>query len=227
MLQRFTIAILALGIMSLPASTLAQTSSSTKDMLKPFADIKASIKLRADTAREKFKADREELRADRNEAMMEIKDDKNLSTSSRRELFTKEKANFLGQLDDLRSERLEAYADRIERRLAAAIERIENLIERLENRIDLLVTKNKEFDAETPRDMLGKARTSVGEAKVALADFQASMGELLATSTPKEAFGNVKTAASTVVEKIKSAHQNLVDAIKTIKASNEETTTSN
>lgn len=167
-----------------------------------------------------------EIREEHKENIKKIKQEDNLSTSSKREMITNEQGGFLGKLDDLRSERLEAYADRVERRLAVAIERIENLIERLENRLGLLENKNKNFDGEEARDMLAKSKVSLGEAKVALADFQASMSELLATSTPKEAFGSVRTAASTVVEKIRSAHQNLVEAIKTIKDETTGTATS-
>ncbi len=229
MLQNLIIVMIALSIIGLPATSFAETSSSsssTKSSLKPFVDLTTSIKLRAEIAREKFKNERIEIRTDHKESLMEIKRDNSLSTSSKKEAFSGEQGSFLGKLDGLRSDRLEAYADRVDRRLSAAIERIENLIDRLEGRLGLLENKNKNFDGDEARDMLGKSKVSIGEAKVALADFQASMGELLATSTPKAAFSSVRGAAATVIEKIKNAHQNLVGAIKTIKIEANATATS-
>lgn len=236
MLQNIIIVMITLSVIGLPTLAQAETGSSTPSTLKPLAEIRASIKHRAEVAREKFKNSRDEVRTDRMEdrdlfkterkdirnehkdGIIEIKKDDSLSTSSKKEAFASEKGIFAGKLDDLRSDRLEAYADRVERRLSAAIERIESLIERLEDRLSLLETKNKNFDADDSRDMLGKAKVSLGEAKVALADFEAKMGELVSTSTPKEAFGSVRTAAGTVIEKVTSAHQNVLAVIKAIKA---------
>lgn len=224
----FRILLVLAVLISAPYITLAETSddnTSIRATLRERAE-EARAKFRAEreavreTAREdraEFKTEREDIRDDHRDSVKAIMADDSLSTSSKREMLEDKREERKGLIDSLRRDRIEAYAERIARRLTAAIERIESLITRTEER---LAKRDAEgANTEAAKTLISDAKTSVSDAKIALADFRGDVGELVSTSSPAQAFVNVKDAAGVVITEVKEAHAAIIKAITSMKSS--------
>lgn len=205
MLKINTSLVLILFILGLPMISTAQEVEDKPT--RPFMGSLESIRMNAETAKEKFKAKREENQENRR--------------IEKSELFEK-KEEWRENMSSIRSERIEAYIDRVEKRFSAAIERIENLIDRVEDRMDNLATKNKNFDPTPASAIIVEAKSAIAEAKVALADFKSKASLMVVNDKPEDSLAEIRLTASTVIEKIKTAHQKVVEVVILIKSFNSE-----
>ncbi|MCE9629009.1 MAG: hypothetical protein K8Q91_03370 [Candidatus Vogelbacteria bacterium] len=211
-------------VVASPIPVLAEDSPSITNTLKErarearekFQAEREAVKEQGLKDRAEFKGERAEIRGEHQDKIKSILDDDSVSTSSKRDLLKDEREMRRGKVDDLKKDRIEAYASRITRRLTAAIERISSLIDRVEERLTKADAKG--IDITKAQGLISEARTNLSEAKVGLADFQAKVSDLVTTSTPGESFVKAKEAAGTVITKIKTAHAKIVEAITSLKA---------
>lgn len=216
-------------VISIPVNTFAEDSISGK----PDTGMASSIRERAREARdkfeaereavkqqlqqdrEKFKTEREDIKEEHQDAVKNILGDNSLSTSSKREALKEERLVRKGKIDELKKDRIEAYASRMARRLTAAMNRVESLITRVEERLTKADTKG--VDIKPAQASLADAKTSLSEARIALADLQAKISDLLSTSTPAESLARVKDAAQSVITSTKNAHAKVIEAVTSLK----------
>jgi len=124
------------------------------------------------------------------------------------------------KLLEKRKERTLAYAERMTKRLNAALDRIKKLGDRVDSRISKL--KERGVDTTRAEELMGEARISVSVAREGVVNAKAAIVAALELENPKEAFEEVRRIVKGVVENIKSAHMATVEAIKALKASLKE-----
>ncbi|OGF82118.1 hypothetical protein A3B18_03350 [Candidatus Giovannonibacteria bacterium RIFCSPLOWO2_01_FULL_46_13] len=121
------------------------------------------------------------------------------------------------KLSAARIRNIRNYFKTMGRRIEAAIERLEKLAERIESRIEKM--EERGVDVAKAKTELAEAEVKITEAKTAFADAKAKLEAALSSETPKESFKQVREGlVKGVVEKIKAAHQALVEAIRALKA---------
>lgn len=107
-------------------------------------------------------------------------------------------------------------AAKVDHRLRVMLENQEKLAVRLADRIEKLAQEG--VDVSVGREKLAQARKNIDEAKTALANIEKDVLAAVGASNSKTALASVKAKISKgVVEKIKSAHRLLAEAIASLK----------
>ncbi|KKR10347.1 MAG: hypothetical protein UT37_C0003G0046 [Parcubacteria group bacterium GW2011_GWA2_39_18] len=101
------------------------------------------------------------------------------------------------------------------RKIQAAINRESKLADRIELRLNKLEAAGKDISAL--RVKLADARMTIKDAQKYLDDAKAQMENVLKSENIKQAFQSVKALIKNAVDKVKLAHQKLVDIINSIK----------
>ncbi|PIP73387.1 MAG: hypothetical protein COW88_02090 [Candidatus Lloydbacteria bacterium CG22_combo_CG10-13_8_21_14_all_47_15] len=121
------------------------------------------------------------------------------------------------RLAEERAKRITAYLERVFRRLDAALTRLEKLADRIQSRLTKLSERN--IDISIAETLLATARKAIAEGRSALESVRAQ-GEALTTSdSPARDYAEMKILTRTAIDAVKKAHRALVEAIKSVKAS--------
>ncbi|MBI2618069.1 hypothetical protein HYW58_01320 [Candidatus Kaiserbacteria bacterium] len=121
---------------------------------------------------------------------------------------------------DKRIERIDSYLERISRKMTAAVERLDKLSDRIESRINKLEARG--VDMAKARELLETARVHITEAGESLKTALSEAKEALAGDISRDAFGKMASTLAHAKEKLRDAHQALVEVIRTMKAGLEQ-----
>lgn len=204
------LAVLGLVLAGTAAAQTATTSATATPgyrLGKPLQGVKEEYQ-------DKIRAIREEAKDKRDEIKDARQDIKNSTGTDRDEKFK-----------ELREIRIKAFVDKIIKRLNAALERSRKFVARLEQHLTQRADKGADTSAVDKKLDEASATITAGQAKV-----DAIIGEvdkiLTGSSTPREAFGSVRTAVGTAIDGVKAAHQKIVEAIRLLKTLPGNTATS-
>lgn len=125
------------------------------------------------------------------------------------------KAEIKARLTERRQRLIQAFFDRMVKRLEAAIARLEKLISRIQSRLDKIEAEG--IDVSAIQEDINRATSKLNEAKADLATAQASIEEMLSAEDPKAAFANVRTAIRAVKNDLIEVHRILVHLIGDIR----------
>lgn len=120
------------------------------------------------------------------------------------------------------TKRIEKFLEHTEKKIDAAIERLQTLADRIESRI--LKIEERGVDVATAKVQLEIARVSINDAETSLGLALENARIALASGATRESFGKVVSELSHAKEFLREAHQALVEVIRTLKASVEDTT---
>lgn len=126
--------------------------------------------------------------------------------------------------EEERKQRILAYSERMTNRLNSAIARIEKLEERVTSRIQKF--EERGIDISISTKLLEEARTQIQVAKNSILSTKAEIIIAIESENPKEAFEKVRETIKMTVEGIKNSHKAVVESIKALKASFENSVTS-
>ena len=145
-----------------------------------------------------------------------------------KEKLAERKAERKEKLNEKAKKRIGAYVKRIIRRLNAAIDRIEKLSERVESRILKLEEKFKDrgLDLSETKRLLIVAEDEISNARESISSIEGAVDGVLSTDNPKESFSSIRELIKTSKDSVKSAHRALVEAIKSLKVSITNTSSS-
>lgn len=173
--------------------------------------VEQQIKQGREDINKKAQIMRDELKAKREVMMEQVKmmrqkfqDD----TKARREALR-------NQFGDQRTERIEAFFNKMIGKFQAAIDRLKNLADRISARIDKAAANGK--DVTRLRDQLSQAKDKISDAEKALEDAKAKYTEATQEKDFKIAFNKVREVVQGVTEKVKDAHRALVEVVNSIK----------
>ncbi len=153
---------------------------------------------------------RKENVAEHKQNMQERKDARASTTEQRKE-GRKER------LTDAAKTRIHAHAEKMWKRFNAATMRLEELARRIDSRITKL--EEKEGNLTEARRLLNLAHEQIAEAKTAVEQGKAAVEAAIVAENPELAFQQAQNVVRTAQEKIKAAHNSLVQTIRAIHAS--------
>ena len=129
------------------------------------------------------------------------------------------KAEFKERLTEKRRSLVNAYSERMGKRLSAALERLSILTDRLEDRIKKLSeTLGDKLDPTEALSNIKKARTMIGLLQVDIEETVAEVDAAFDSTDPQASFSNAKTALREIVKGIKDIHKLLVNTISSLRA---------
>lgn len=114
-----------------------------------------------------------------------------------------------------RADKIRSYFNNMVKKIQAAISRESKLADRIESRLNKLASAGK--DVSALKIKLADARTAIKDAQKYLDDAKTQMETILKSDNMKQAFQDVKTLIKNAVEKVKLAHQKLVDIVNSMK----------
>jgi len=121
------------------------------------------------------------------------------------------------KLAEKAKERIKAYAERIIKRMNAALDRLEKIGNRVETRLDKL--EEKGVDVLEARTLLEQSRREIADSRDFIAEIESKMQTASTSDNPREAMETIRGLLKEARESIKGAHKALVEAIKAAKAS--------
>lgn len=127
------------------------------------------------------------------------------------------KASRSAQLSELRKNRIRSYWQKLMQRLSVHIERQEKLISRLEDRIAQIQEESEDIDTSEVVTTLADAKAVLATAKVDLQATNDTLEDILTSSSPREAFMEVRENIRDIRDKIKEVHVMLVQVIGDLK----------
>ena len=121
---------------------------------------------------------------------------------------------------DAAKARIHAYTEKMWRRFNAAVLRLEKLADRIGARI----AKFEQGGANMaePKQLLEQARKEISEARSAITEAKTAVETAVSSENPKQAFEQTRTIIQNANEKIKAAHNSLVQAIRVMRANTPE-----
>lgn len=128
-----------------------------------------------------------------------------------------------GEADKAKSERADriaSYLERVSRKMTAAVERLDILSSRIESRINKL--EERGIDMTRTKELLEAARVSITEAGESLKTALSDAREALSIDISRDSFGKVVSGLAHAKEKLREAHQTLVEVIRTMKSGLEQ-----
>ncbi|MCK5096103.1 MAG: hypothetical protein KAR24_01980 [Candidatus Pacebacteria bacterium] len=129
------------------------------------------------------------------------------------------KAEFKERLTEKRKDLVNAYTERMGKRLIAALDRLTILADRLEDRIEKLSeTLGEKLDPTEALANIEEARTMIELLRVDVEETVAEVDMAFDDEDPQTSFSNAKTALREIVDGIKDVHRLLVDAISSLRA---------
>ncbi|MDP3784992.1 MAG: hypothetical protein Q8R12_02860 [bacterium] len=138
------------------------------------------------------------------------------TTSPRQERQVEKKA----KLEARRIQNIRKFFTQMGRRLEAAILRLEKMADKIASRIQKF--EERSGNVSEAKAKLALAKAKIAEAKAAYADAKLKLEDALKSETPKEAFAKVREGlVKGVVEKIKEAHQALIEAVRVLKGTDQ------
>lgn len=114
---------------------------------------------------------------------------------------------------------IQAYFERMVKRIEAAIGREKKLADRVESRIKKFEEAGK--NVGEARAKLEEARKAVQGAETSLREAKAKFEQILPQENLKTAFRNVRNLIKQVVAKVKVAHQSVVSVIRSLKGASQ------
>jgi len=114
-----------------------------------------------------------------------------------------------------KTDTIRLYFNNMVRKIQAAINREIKLADRIESRLNKLALAGK--DVADLKVKLADVRTAISDAQKYLDDAKTQMETVLKSDNVKQAFQDVKTLIKNAVEKVKLAHQKLVDIVNSMK----------
>ncbi len=144
----------------------------------------------------------------RNESVLKVKS----STSA--SVTPKEVQNRM-RVEQKRKDTIKSYFNNMVRKIQAAINREIKLADRIESRLNKLASAGKDVVALQVK--LADARIAIKDAQKYLDDAKIQMETILKSDDVKQAFQDVKVLIKNAVEKVKLAHQKLVDVVNSMK----------
>lgn len=167
--------------------------------------------------REKFQKDREDaqIRLDEykknfQEKKKELKEKREIRKKDRKEHFS-----------EVRKERINAFSDRMVRRIDAAFGRFDTIIKRIKSRIVKLESINKNINTDDADNYLAQADIHIIEGLSSLEKAKTAIQNLIGsgdTDNPQELFKEVKNLIRQSVDKLKIVKEDIKNAIRSIKA---------
>ena len=112
--------------------------------------------------------------------------------------------------------RIKEFGDRLELRLAAALERADNLHQRVTNRVARFT--NPKFDRALVEQKLREAADAIAAGRQKVATIDAEVTKALAAANPTTAFAELRAAVRAVIASVRTAHQKVVEAIRLIRS---------
>ncbi|MBI2481953.1 MAG: hypothetical protein HYV76_00030 [Candidatus Vogelbacteria bacterium] len=211
---------LIIGLVTLMAifggslSALAETGSTTTEQLDYLNKIRTIRESIRDERREAFREIEERRRrlleerltlatsssADFKEAREELRDE-------RRVVIASTTVAIKNWIDEKRQENIRRFGAIMIQRFAAVLTRIDRFIERLED-------SGRLTDEAKPK--LDETKNLIKDSRDKLATLPTEIDNILASSTPKTAFGDIRQAVSQVRDSIKTAHAKLIEVIRLI-----------
>jgi DNA repair exonuclease SbcCD ATPase subunit len=152
------------------------------------------------------------------EERVNARQDKKVEMEGKREEKKLEREEKKRELHDKKKDRIHAHLERILHRFRAAIGRLEKMADRVDSRI-LKFEEDKGVDLSEASALVDETRRHLEAAKSALSSILSEAETALGAEDPKTAFERVREILHEAKESIKSAHKNLVEAIRLVKAS--------
>ena len=125
------------------------------------------------------------------------------------------RAEFKQRLTEKREAVIIAYAERMVKRLHAALDRLTGIADRIISRIEKLGDK---FDTTTALANTEEARLQIEFLHIYVDETLAGMQNAFDDEDPQTSFENVRITIKEIVSEIKNVHKLLIEAITSLKA---------
>jgi prophage DNA circulation protein len=121
----------------------------------------------------------------------------------------------VNKIKEKRNQFLQNQLARMIEKFKAAVTRLEKISTRIQERIDIL--KNEGLNMTEAQTALNSAKTKITDAKNSVSSLTTSASNLINSEDPKKAFADLRALMNTSKEKIRAAHEALVDTINILK----------
>jgi Mg2+ and Co2+ transporter CorA len=182
------------------STTSATSTTSIIDRHEARQERRAELKTRLDEQKRSLKTDMEERRT-------------HFSTLREESDGTQDRKV---RDEEARLDRVEAFFERIFRRLSAAFERLATLADRIESRIVKL--EEKGFNLEQASEAIATARAELVGIPEQIDQARSMMSELLTSENKRDTYQAIKSTLREISSSIRRVHALLVGAIRNIKA---------
>ena len=119
-----------------------------------------------------------------------------------------------------KADRIASYLENVSKKMTAAVERLDILSGRIESRINKL--EERGVDMTKAKELLQTARARIREAGESLSMALSQARETLTIDISRDSFGKAVATLAQAKEKLRDAHQALVEAIRAMKAGLEQ-----
>ncbi len=241
MLKNISVLLIMFGLIVIPVLALADdTKDNVPVTTRAFTDKKMHILNGTGTAQNRLEAmkikSEERTEAMRDKASstregiqekreaMKIKSEERTEAmrdkaSSTREGIQEKREAIREKLSEARKSRVKGFITRMIRRVNAAFKRMSGIIERTESRIAKLNEKRPDIDISEALRFIESAKTDVETGKAVLSGINDVRDEIIEISDKhRDAYEKLRAIVREAITHLKSARENLKNAVRSIKA---------
>ena len=212
MLKNISVLLIMFGLIVIPVLALADdTKDNVPVTTRAFTDKKMHILNGTGTAQNRLEAMKIKSE-ERTEAMRD-------KASSTREGIQEKREAIREKLSEARKSRVKGFITRMIRRVNAAFKRMSGIIERTESRIAKLNEKRPDIDISEALRFIESAKTDVETGKAVLSGINDVRDEIIEISDKhRDAYEKLRAIVREAITHLKSARENLKNAVRSIKA---------